>query len=837
MPNHRNTIEQPRSGLAKAGGILLSAARRKPAGRKRWGAAGGLGWMALSVFVVATQSLAQEIDFSRDVQPIFAKNCIACHGPSTHEGGLQLTDRDSALASLESGAVAIVPGQPAQSELIRRISADEGERMPPEGQPLSAEQIKTLSRWIEEGAVWKEHWGFAKPVRHEAPSPSRLAHWVRSEIDAFVLSKLLDQNLTPAPACEDAALIRRAYYDVTGLPPTPEQVQSYLSDPDPEKYTHLIDRLLESQQFGEHWARHWLDLVRFAETNSYERDGPKPEAWRYRDYVIRSFNADLPYDRFIVEQLAGDELPNPTPDQIIATGYYRLGIWDDEPADPAQARYDGLDDIVSTTGQTFLGLTINCARCHDHKIDPMTQSDYYGMLAFFHNIAPYSKSTDHILRPIFATAEDEQRYVQQSKELDQKRNDVQGKINTIEEQFLAAYKSSPENSNDVTVDASRLIRRHGREILGPDRFREYQQLRRDRAELGRRSVPVEQALCVTELGSTPPETFILTRGSPQAPAGKVEPHVPAILGGDRLECPPSAHSSTSGRRLVLARWIASRDNVQTARVMVNRIWQHLFERGIVRSTSNFGIMGTAPTHPELLDWLAIRFMDDGWSIKSMIRLIMLSNTYRMSSIANEKALAVDPDNDLFWRQNMRRLSAEELRDSILAANGTLNRAVYGPSVFPVIPKEVLAGQSQPGSGWGKSSSEEQARRSVYVYVKRSLRVPLLESFDSAETDITCPERFVTTQPTQALGLLNGDFINDQAAKLAERIGREQGGDQRKQVERCLWLVTQRQPAEAEIEQGLKLIRDLIEQDGAEADFALRAFCLMAMNMNEFIYLD
>jgi hypothetical protein len=318
----------------------------------------------------------------------------------------------------------------------------------------------------------------------------------------------------------------------------------------------------------------------------------------------------------------------------------------------------------------------------------------------------------------------------------------------------------------------------------------------------------------------------------------VEPQFPAIFHDDLPQFPEVPEDSrTSKRRLVLAKWIASPDNMQTSRVMANRIWQHLFGRGIVESTSNFGILGVPPTQPELLDWLGLRFSSDGWSIKSMIRLMMLSNTYRMSSAGNEKALAQDPTNRSFWRQNMRRLSAEEVRDSILSVNGTLNPEMYGHSVYPTIPQEVLAGQSRPGAGWGDSTAEQQARRSIYIFVKRSLKVPIIESFDFAETDLSCPVRFSTTQPTQALGMLNSKFSNDQAVELFRRLKREAGEEVRDQVKLGLWLTTQREPTADEIDRGLALIRELREEDKLDADKALQMFCLLALNLNEFVYLD
>jgi hypothetical protein len=518
-------------------------------------------------------------------------------------------------------------------------------------------------------------------------------------------------------------------------------------------------------------------LVRFAETNSYERDDPKPHAWRYRDYVIRAFNADKPYDRFLREQLAGDELPDRDADALIATGYYRLGIWDDEPTDRDQARYDGLDDIVATTAQVFLGLTVDCARCHDHKIDPIPQKDYYRLLAFFQNINHYRNGGP-----------------------------------TDEVQVVAGPDGRP---SFVPVKAAPKDKKKQKE-----------------------SATDETLLCVTEAGSQPPETFVLLRGNPQTKGDRVEPSFPVVLGAPNPVIPtlPSEGRST-GRRLALANWLASKDNQLTARVMANRVWQYHFGRGIVRSPNNFGIQGDPPTHPELLDWLASEFMAQGWRLKPLHRLILTSNTYRMSSRGDAQALAKDPSNDLFWRFDMRRLTAEEIRDSLLAVSGTLSSKMFGPSVYVDIPREVLAGQSRPGYGWGKSPPEDQARRSVYIHVKRSLLTPILESFDVAETDRSTPVRFATTQPTQALGMLNSAFLSDQAALFAARLRKEVGDDVTHQVCLALSLITGRPATEEEVRRDVELIQSLQTQDGVTGEAALRYYCLMVLNLNEFVYVD
>jgi mono/diheme cytochrome c family protein len=805
--------------------------------------------VVLTVSVAAAPQTAT-VDFAREVQPVFARRCFPCHGPTAAKAGLRLNARERAVAKLESGRRAIVPGKPSESAILERIASDDPTfRMPPEGKPLAPEEIDRVHRWIEQGAPWKTHWAF-EPIRQQPPPATRDRAWVRNPVDAFVLAKLEQRGLAPSPPAEPDRLLRRVYFDLTGLPPSPTEVEAFLKEAAVDldrAYEAVVDRLLQSDRYGERWARHWLDVVRFAETNSFERDGVKPHAWRYRDYVIRSFNADKPYDQFIREQLAGDELPDATADSLIATGFYRLGLWDDEPADRELAMYDGFDDIVTTVGQTFLGLTVNCARCHDHKIDPIPQRDYYSLVAFFRNITPNGYENPNVVRPIFAEPGDRDRYDVAVADLKAKQDEAQRVIRTTEDDFrrLAGIE------NDRGRDLAQLLKSRGAEVLGAERFGEYQGLQKRLDELKKAKVWDQFALCVTEHGRTAPDTFVLGRGNPQSKGDVVPPAFPSVLGGGEPgTAAPDAAARTTGRRLALANWIAAPDNHLTGRVIVNRICQHHFGRGIVRSPNNFGQLGDAPTHPELLDWLAGEFVRLGWRMKPMHKLIVMSATYRQaaeSPIAGSPSAtphsairtphSIDPANDLFWRQNMRRLSAEEVRDSILAVNGRLNLAMYGPGFYPEISAEVLAGQSQPGSGWGKSSYEEQARRSVYIHVKRSLLVPMLATFDFPDTDTSCEARFNTTQPGQALSMINGDFVNREAGELAARVRREAGDRAPAQVALALRLALCRDPSPAEIDRGVRLVANLQQRHGHSADAALANYCLVVLNLNEFMYVD
>ncbi|HMF13325.1 MAG TPA: DUF1549 and DUF1553 domain-containing protein, partial [Gemmataceae bacterium] len=723
-------------------------------------------------------------------------------------------------------------------------------------------KIDVLTRWVKAGVPWtpgattaetakpkagevtaeaRNYWAY-RPVRRPDVPKVEDVTWVRNPIDAFLLAKLEPAGLKPASPAEFVALVRRAYYDLFGLPPTPEQVDAFVNDRSPEAYEKLIDRLLESPHYGEKWGRHWLDVVRYAETNGYERDGPKPHAWRYRDYVVGSFNDDKPYDQFVREQIAGDELgPSPTPtggnpwapasDAIIATGYYRLGLWDDEPADPLQARYDGLDDIVATTAQTFLAMTMNCARCHDHKIDPIPQADYYRLLAFFQDVRPYSNdanvSTSSTVRDI-APPEVQANYAASLRQREARVTELQAATRKIEDEAIRKMPAVDQREAEGP-QRIRIIEFKLPAYLTAEQKAEYANLQKELEPLKNKPGPPRRlALAVNNCLVQPPATHVMIRGNAHAPGTEVSPAFPSVLGFPAPALSTAAkHARSSGRRTVLANWLASPDNPLTARVMVNRIWQHHFGRGIVPTPNDFGKFGQPPTHPELLDWLADEFVRGGWRIKRMHKLVMLSNAYRMSSNGDTKALRLDPANALFWRLNMRRLGAEEVRDSFLAVSGRLNLKMGGPSVYPPIPHEVLHGQSMPGHGWGNSSPEEASRRSVYVHVKRSLLVPILSQHDQADTDSSCPVRYTTTVPTQALGMLNGAFANEQAAALAERLQREANGDVEGQVRLAIRLTTGRAAKDDELRRDVEFIRSA----------GSKQYCLMLLNANEFVYLD
>jgi len=811
------------------------------------------------------QSVSGEgIRFYRDrVRPILARRCFPCHGGQADvKGGLRLSNRADLLKGGESGAVVNLES-PQDSLLLSAIQYD-ALQMPPSGK-LPQSEIDTLTRWVHLGVPFdpkeeifapekpsvrsgqvvvsdsvKQFWSFRPVQRPQVPEVSD-SGWVRSPIDAFILARLEAEGLKPAPPADKVALLRRAYYDLIGLPPSPEEVRAFLADDSPEAFARVVDRLLQSPHYGEHWARHWLDLVRYAETNSFERDGAKPFVWQYRDYVIASLNEDKPYDQFIREQLAGDELDQVTPETIIATGFYRLGPWDDEPSDMEQALYDDLDDILSTIGQVFLGLTINCARCHDHKLDPIPQRDYYRMLAFLRNVRRYGVRAhetvlDASVRTI-ASPEEVQRYEAESAAYKAELEKVRGQLRAIEQLVQSTLSNVEKQEFEHRQNRVPLLRLRVPDVISQEQLEQYIQLQRREEQLEKNPPHgLRQALCVKEHGPEAPPTYVLIRGSAHAPGEEVQPGFLSVLSPPEPIITP--RNDSSGRRRALADWIASPENPLTARVMVNRIWQYHFGRGLVRSPNNFGLSGDAPTHPELLDWLAHEFVQNGWRLKPIHRLIMLSSVYQMSSRADEEALRKDPNNHWFWRFDMRRLTAEELRDSILAVNGSLNLArVGGPSIYPVIPQEVLQGQSRPGAGWGKSPPQDITRRSVYIHVKRSLIPPLIALFDGPDVDFSCPVRHTTTLPTQALTMINSQFIHEEAAVLAQWAIRQAGPDVRAQVQCVLERVLQRPVSQQEVDRGAALIADLTAGENMTPQQALQSFCLMALNLNEFLYLD
>ncbi len=793
----------------------------------------------LLMLVLAAEVRAAEeptVDFANDVRPVLARRCYACHGPTVQEADLALHDFESATSETESGIRPIIPGDAENSEIIYRITeTDPDLRMPPpEQEPLTEEEVRILRTWINEGAEYNQHWAFQPLSQVSPPAGSENQH----PVDAFINAQLDDAGIRPAPPADRATLIRRLYYDLTGLPPSPEDVEAFVNDPAPDAYEKRVDKLLASPQYGERWARHWLDVVRYAETNSFERDNAKPNAWKYRDYVIDAFNSDKPYDQFLREQLAGDELDEVTRETLIAAGFYRLGIWDDEPADPLLARYDELDSIITTISQGMLGLTVNCARCHDHKIDPISQADYYSMLAFLDELTPYGTrgNPDEYSQVDVSNETLRAKYAENERQL----RELRDQMHTIEQEGIVKMSAEDQRATEGNR-RKRILNQKLEQYLDSRTWETYQELKAREKELideQKQLPPRETVMSIAQVRQDIEPTRIMLRGNPHVPGDVVQPAFPDLFGDGSPEfVEVNSPSGSNGKRRALAEWMTDEDNMLTARVMANRIWQHHFGRGIVRTPNNFGLLGAPPTHPDLLNWLAQAFMEGGWKMKPLHRLIVTSDAYRRSSQHVEASWQADPNNDLFWRFDLRRLSAEEIRDSVLAVTGTLNLKTHGPSFYPELSQEVLSTQSKPGYGWGKSSEAERNRRSIYIFIKRSLIPPELASFDFPDTDVTCEARFITIQPAQALAMINGEFLNDQADTFADRLRREAGDDVSAQVSRGLQLVTTREPDEQDIADGLQLIEELKTEHGLSEENALKYFCLYALNLNEFLFVD
>ncbi|WP_395090484.1 PSD1 and planctomycete cytochrome C domain-containing protein [Armatimonas sp.] len=702
--------------------------------------------------------------FEAKIRPLLLKRCTPCHGAEKQQGGLRL---DSKTGWQASGVV--VPGKPEKSRLIERIKSKTAP-MPPTGLLPASEQA-ALEAWVKLGApdprvapkitaaspalgpklrsrdfviseADRKWWAF-QPVK----SPT-----APTSIDKLLLAKLTPKGLALSPPATPREQVRRLYFDLWGLPPSPEEVATFERTPTAAAWAQLTDKLLASPHYGERWGRHWLDLVRYGETNGYERDSDKPHAWRYRDYVIDAFNVDKPYDRFIKEQLAGDELEGSGDAGIIATGFFRLHVWDDEPDSTLVAEFDDLDDVMVTTGAAFLGLTIGCARCHDHKYDPVSQRDYYSLLSFLRGVDPYGqhktggggRGTGKITRPL--------------------------------------------------------------------------------------ANPTEQALAVNENGPKAKPTFILARGEVGSPRDEVMPAFPEVLGLPAPTLPTLLDNApTTGRRMLLANWIASDKNPLTARVLANRLWQHHFGRGIVPTPDDFGQVGLRPTNLPLLDYLASELVSGGWKLKRLHKLIVASRAYRMSSrTANPKALNVDQDNTLLWRQNLRRIEAEAVRDTLLSISGQLNFKQGGPSAYPSLPPEVRDSGNPANAGWKDSPEAEQNRRSVYLVVKRALKVPLLDALDFANSTSPAGVRSITTTAPQALMLLNDAFVQKQAEALVTRLETEGGTDK---LTRAFALTLQRTPRPTE----RAAAEHLLSATPDRADWI--GLCRALLNLNEVIYVD
>jgi mono/diheme cytochrome c family protein len=920
--------------------------------------------------------------FEREVVPVIKRHCAKCHGADKDESGLQLTSLDHVLAGGVSGAI-VQPGKPDESLIVHLIRPGSDPHMPPDGQ-LSESEINTIESWVRSlpqnlsvgskqvATTGEDHWAFQK-LRRPTVSDVREVGRISTPVDAFILARLEANGLTMAPSATAGEFIRRASFDLIGLPPNREDVTAFERDVDrsPDRaVSRLVDRLLASPHYGERWGRHWLDLARYADSNGFEFDFERPHAWHYRDWVINSLNADKPYDEFLAEQIAGDEIAPESFAAHVATGFCRNG-----PTVGNQRlekhRWDELDDAISTTSEVFLGLTLGCARCHDHKYDPTSQRDYYSMLAIFNSAGkrahfigtPEQRQTRDRLKAEIREGRERLKALSnqpsagdwtiEDGELLQRRpaadvrlilGDSNWKDYTVEVevqktggtmeplQYQAGVSlmfratslqhfywlrlgvsDNREYSLDIadgghapiarriagTLQRGRWYRlrvtvegqsirawvderlvyemhhpRHDRGGIGlgnwsattkwrnltvrdtqgtvlldgfPDLMKTKSpefaagpetvdglnlEIRHLEAELS--ALPV--AMSISDESSTPRETRLFLRGDHRTPGAVVQPDVPAALAGSPLEIPDAPNDAKStGRRRALARWLTSPDNPLTARVMVNRIWQYHFGRGLVDTPSNFGLNGSRPTHPDLLDWLAVEFIESGWSIKHMHRLIMTSAVYGQSRRTND-GTRQDADNRLLSRFPTRRLEAELIRDRILAASDSLNEMMGGPGIRPHIHPGVIATGTTRKWPTVERESHEHWRRSVYIFVRRSVLMPMLEAFDSPTTTQSCAQRLVTTVPTQALQLMNDRFTNEQAALMARRVIAKVGHDAEQQVREIYWRSLSREPTDSELSDCVAFVQKQHEYHGS-AEPSLADLCHVMFNLNEFVYVD
>jgi hypothetical protein len=758
--------------------------------------------LALAVSLVPAAWAASAPDGFKLIE----EHCLACHGEAKM-GGLDLRTRAAALAGGRRGP-AVSPGDAAASRIYQAATHKGDLAMPPSQGPLPEDELAVLRDWIDAGAPWPQAaaakrstwWSFQKPERPPVPDLK-----VRNLIDAFLLAKLQAKGIEPLEAADRRTLIRRLTFDLHGLPPTPEEVDAFVRDPDPRAYEKLVDRLLDSPRYGERWGRRWLDVVRYADTGGFETDVYFANAWRYRDYVIESLNQDKPYDQFVREQVAADEiwpgdfdlegsylLPESKKEylhKLLGTGLYTLGAFPVEITFHGdQYRAEWQAEAVDVTGAAFLGLTVGCARCHDHKFDPIPQRDYYRMTALF-------AGSEEREIPIVSR--------------------------------MGVYEFTRHQTKwTIAEQLADEIKRLGAPETPAERDRRETLLRQLGEAYMKAPEPYDKADVLAHTERVRP-TFVLARGDWQNKGEQVEPgYLSALNAGPEIDEPETEYF-VPRRRKALAEWLTSDDNPLLARVMVNRLWLGHFGRGLVDTPNDFGRQGSPPSNRELLDWLAVEFRESGWSMKHMHRLMVTSDAYRRSSAAYEANDEKDPENILLWRMNRRRLEAEQVRDAALAVSGTINLQAGGPAVVPPLTDEERDGMRDV-SQWPVTSDETQhARRIVYLFVKLSFRLPMFQTFDAPDTALSCARRETSTVAPQALALMNGAFFQKQADAFAARLRKDAGDEPAAQVERAWRLALNRAPDAEETQRAL----DFLETEPIER------LCLLVLNLSETLYVD
>ncbi len=790
---------------------------------------------------------------------ILDRHCVSCHGPAKM-AGLDLRQRDAAIRGGGRGP-AVVPGKPAASLLIQAVERQGAVAMPPGKKGLDPAEIATLRQWVESGFEWPAStgaaepswWSFRKLQRSAVPTGAS------NPVDAFVAARLRDKKLTPVPLADRRTLIRRAYFDLHGLPAPVEEIERFEKDEAPDAWAKVVDKLLESPRYGERWGRHWLDVVRYADTGGFETDIYFPNAWRYRDYVIKSFNDDKPFDAFIREQVAGDEIwpgsldleggfkiPDEKQRKLearIGTGMYTIGpVYHEAALFGGQQRYEWLSDVVDTTGEAFLGLTLGCSRCHDHKFDPLTSRDYHAMMAVFATsderevpvIAKFNIYGYKSGYPNWLKVEEIKGQIARIEQGPRKRA-----VDRVRARFdaaaLAAFdKPEKDRAPDQRALAAKVeeamteagLKENAKGRAFDSSYTADEQTRRDKLirELGEaalRANPVMQTATVLGPADEDYKVHLTARGDWRSKGEEIGPALPAALDAERRRVDP-VH-----RRKSLAEWLAT--HPLPARVMANRVWHWHFGRGIVATPNDFGRQGDEPSHPELLEWLAAEFAANGYRVKALHRLIMTSETYRRSSAANAENARIDAGNVFLWRANRRRLESEALRDAVLAASGSLNTKMGGRPVIPVLSPEEYS-TMWARNQWPESMDEkERDRRGVYLYVKRSFAMPMMTAFDSPDPSVSCARRDSTNVAPQALTLMNGAFTGLHAHRMAERIAKQAAAPE--WAGRAFRMALGREPSAAERGRASQVLGP------APDEAALARLCLVLFNTNEFVYVD
>ena len=815
----------------------------------------GLALLPLLAFAQAVPEQAAQV---------LKANCTACHGSAMQMSGLDLRSKESALKGGERGP-AVVAGNPSQSRLMKLVLGTENPAMPP-GKKLTPQEISILEKWITEGATLPElssaddaksalakmeerpitreergWWAFVKPVRQAVPQ-TQTGGWAKNPVDSFLLAKMESQGLKPRPEADKRTLIRRAYLDLTGLPPTPAEVESFVNDNSEKAWEMLVERLLAMPQYGERWARHWLDLARYSDSGGYEYDRERNNSWRYRDWVIKALNSDMPYSEFAKMQIAGDEFHPGSNDGLIATGFLRLGTENNKKDE--QTRLDELDDVIATTVNSFLGMTIQCARCHNHKFDPIAQKDYYRVQAVFWPIKPDET-------PVVSMAEHE-RWKAANAAIDEEERPIKKVLLALEKTYrdkikaeqvakLPAYLQTalktPEDQRTAgqklnVIQVERTFNIEPEQLTaamtGEDQNKQ-KELKGRIAEIDkRRPAELATAMTVKESGRKAPASNFLHRGNSDSKGSVMKPGVLSAAYEGEWNFPEAPENATSSwRRRGFAEWVASPDNPLTARVMVNRIWGNHFGEGIARTPSNFGKTGEQPSHPELLDWLSTEFVNRNWSIKTMHRLMMNSAAYRMEATDTDDNRKIDPENRYFWRMPRRRLEAEGIRDQIMSVAGTLDLTMGGPGVYPFIDPALF--QSSSKRSWaGKPDNDPSTwRRSIYVFSKRTIPLPMLDSFDKPDSMTSCSRRNRSTIAPQALIMMNNAAISLNARHFAQRL-QAASPNTDEQVKLAYQLSLSRPPTNAEVHQATEFIRG--------SPYGLNDFCQAMFNINEFVYI-